>query len=207
MNETSDAFEKNRQIYLDRLAGVDLESVKDTLGMYEENDGRLVLPFLNRRFFVSNAGIVDEEGQRPDYMLAVILFQYILRCPDGPREDTEWIAFKDLKQTAQFTNINYFVSDTEKVIEKNFSGRAEALRKASEDLGGGFREMETPYDVSMEFRVLPRISLLLLFNDADEEFPAKGTVLFQKQAEFYLDPESLAMASAVLAGTLKQVRL
>jgi hypothetical protein len=40
---------------------------------------------------------------------------------------------------------------------------------------------------------LPRISLLLLFNDGDEEFPAKCTVLFQRHAEYYLDPECLAI--------------
>ncbi len=206
MDQRSDAFEKNRKIYLDQLVRVDLASVRDTLGMYEQ-DSRLVLPFLNQRFFVSNTGIVDEAGSRPDYMVSVILFQYILRCPDAPAFDPEWIAFKDLKQTAQFTNINYFASDTENVIEKKFSGKADVLRRVSEDLGGVFCEMETAHDVSMEFSALPRISLLLLFNDADEEFPAKGTVLFQKQAEFYLDPESLAITSAVLARNLSIIGL
>jgi hypothetical protein len=50
---------------------------------------------------------------------------------------------------------------------------------------------------------LPRISLLLLFNDGEEEFPAKCSVLFQRHAEYYLDPESLAMTSACLARELK----
>jgi hypothetical protein len=57
----------------------------------------------------------------------------------------------------------------------------------------------------MKFDVLPNISLLLLFNDRDDEFPAQGTVLFQKHSEFYLDPESLAMTSAVLVKRLKEV--
>ena len=54
----------------------------------------------------------------------------------------------------------------------------------------------------MEIDALPRLSLLLLFNDADEEFAANGTVLFQKHAEHYLDPESLAMTSAFLVRLL-----
>jgi hypothetical protein len=64
--------------------------------------------------------------------------------------------------------------------------------------------MEMPYDLSMQFKALPRISLLMLFNDDDGEFPAQCTVLFQKHAELYLDPESLAMSGAFLARSLKR---
>jgi hypothetical protein len=88
------------------------------------------------------------------------------------------------------------------VLVKHFSGRLEALFNISEKLGGVPHEVETPYDLSMQFNVLPRISLLLLFNDSDEDFSAHCTVLFQKHAELYLDPESLAMSSAALASTL-----
>jgi hypothetical protein len=47
-----------------------------------------------------------------------------------------------------------------------------------------------------------RIGLLLVFNDQDEDFPAQCRALFQRHAEFYLDPESLAMTGAALAKTL-----
>jgi hypothetical protein len=56
----------------------------------------------------------------------------------------------------------------------------------------------------MQFNAFPYISLLLLFNDGDDEFPARCSVLFQKQAEFYLDPESLSMTGALLTKNLKK---
>jgi hypothetical protein len=56
--------------------------------------------------------------------------------------------------------------------------------------------------VSVSFAVLPRLSLLLLLNDADDNFPFDGKVLFQRQGEYYLDPESLAMTSGLLAKKL-----
>jgi len=43
-----------------------------------------------------------------------------------------------------------------------------------------------------------------MYNDRDEEFPAQCNVLSQKHAEFYLDPESLAMTGATLARRLIQ---
>ncbi|RLB85575.1 MAG: hypothetical protein DRH26_18175 [Deltaproteobacteria bacterium] len=42
----------------------------------------------------------------------------------------------------------------------------------------------------------------MLMNDADEDFPADCKVLFQRQGEYYLDPESLAMTSGLLARKL-----
>ena len=41
----------------------------------------------------------------------------------------------------------------------------------------------------MEVSALPRVPLLLLFNDADAEFPAGSAVLFRKGADTYLDAE------------------
>ncbi len=110
----------------------------------------------------------------------------------------------DFKRTSHFTNVNYFASDTAQMINQHFSGKLEALSEAGEELGGFRPEVDMPYDLSMQFEALPRISLLLLFNDRDEEFPAQCTVLFQQHAEFYLDPESLSMTSAFLAKDLKE---
>jgi hypothetical protein len=131
------------------------------------------------------------------------MIKYLLLCPDQAYSDPEWVAFRDFKRTSHFTNVNFFSSDTERAIEKHFSGRLEELAKAGCLLGGVEHETDMTYDLSMHFQALPRISLLLLFNDGDDEFPAKCTVLFQRHAELYLDPESLAMTGAVLARSLR----
>ena len=201
MVESSDVFEKNYQEYDSRLANVNFDAVKDTLGLIVES-GKLFIPFFNQRYQVSASGIFDEQGNRPDYIAFIILAQYILLCPDQPHYDPQWAAFKDFKRASHFTNVNYFASDTEQAIEKNFSGKKEALAAAGKQLGGVPEEVTASYDLSMRFAALPRISLLMLFNDQDDEFPAKCSVLFQKHAEFYLDPESLAMTGAYLAQRL-----
>jgi len=203
MVESSDAFEKNYQEYCAQMAKIDFESIKDELGIIHDG-GRMLIPFFNIKYLVSNNGILHESGNRPDYMISVILSKYILLCPDQSHHDNEWVSFKDFKKASHFTNVNYFSSDTERAIERHFSGKLNELKKACEELDGSQYEMEISYDLSIQFNALPRISLLLLFNDGDEEFPAKGTVLFQKHAEYYLDPESLSMASACLARELKR---
>ncbi len=58
------------------------------------------------------------------------------------------------------------------------------------------------YDLSVQFVALPRIPILLLFNDADVEFGASCLVLFESCAKAFLDPECLAMVGAKLAREL-----
>ncbi|MCG8617936.1 MAG: DUF3786 domain-containing protein, partial [Desulfobacterales bacterium] len=106
------------------------------------------------------------------------------------------------RQTSHFTNVNYFASDTELKISGRFSGKLSELKAACDKAGGIPEATDMPYDLAVSFRVLPRMAMLLLFNDRDEEFPAQCKVLFHRHSEFYLDPESLAMAGAVLAKTL-----
>lgn len=93
-------------------------------------------------------------------------------------------------------------NDVEGAIVDAFAGRLDELAKAAEFLGGYPPEEEFPYDACYRFDALPKIPMLLLFNDVDDEFPAKCTILFQASAEVYLDGECLGMLGAQLAGRL-----
>lgn len=88
-----------------------------------------------------------------------------------------------------------------------FSGRIGALLDASRKLSGKPCELGVSYDFAMEFRVLPKIEILLIFNDRDDEFPAACSVLFQKQAEDYLDPESLIMVGTAFTQRLQKLSI
>lgn len=201
MDDRADVFERHYEEYLARLAGIDLGSVAERLGLIQDK-GRVYVMFFGGRYAVSAEGITDESGRAADYPTAVILCKYILGCPPAPHPDQSWVSFKDFKAASHFTNVNFFASDTERALVKGFAGRMAELRRACGSLGGEEKALETAYDFACQFRALPRIELLLLFNDADDEFPAQGTVLFWAQAEQYLDPESLAITSATLVRKL-----
>ena len=151
---------------------------------------------------MSREGIRDESGRRPAYGLCVILARYILCCPDRIYHDPQWVAFRDFKKDAAITNVNYFTSDVEQAVLGHFQGRPDGLERACRNLGGIPHVTGAGYDVSMAIDLLPRIRLLVLFNDKDEDFPALCRVLSQKHSEFYLDPESLAMSGTSLAKQL-----
>ena len=48
------------------------------------------------------------------------------------------------------------------------------------------------------------IPVIMLYNDADEEFSAKCSVLFESRAEKYLDAECIAMLGRQLFRHLKK---
>jgi hypothetical protein len=208
MAESSEIFEKHYLDYCAQLAAVDFSTIADTLGI-ECINGGVSVPLFDQgyRITISAEGMTDPSGKRPAYGICVILAKYLLLCPDRTHIDPTWISFKDLNQTAHFNNVNYFSSDVERAITTHFSNRLDELRNACTALNGTACTADFPYDLKMEFQVLPRVSLLLLFNDSDDEFPAVCKVLFQKQAESYLDPESLAMTGACLATILKRQAL
>ncbi len=202
MDDRADVFEKHYEEYLARLAGVDLDSVADRLGLLKD-EGQVYIMFYGERYAISASGITDESGRATDYPTAVILCQYILGCPSAPHPDQSWVSFKDFKAASHFTNVNFFASDTERALAKAFAGRLKELRRVCVALGGVEDTLDLAYDCIYQFRALPRVELLLLFNDGDDEFPAQGSVLFWAQAEQYLDPESLAMTSAALIRRLR----
>ncbi|MDM8523263.1 DUF3786 domain-containing protein [Desulfococcaceae bacterium HSG8] len=197
-------FETHYEDYCSQVSELDFSSIKDTLGIELRGD-EVIIPFLGEEYVVSGKGITDASGNRPNYVVCVILFKYLLLCPDAPVVNREWAALKDLRKISQFTNLNVFTSDTEKPIVKRFSGRLDALSDASRKLLGKPCDMDLSYDFAMEFKVLPRVGILLLFNDSDDEFPATCSVLFQRQAEHYLDPESLIMTGMAFAKQLKKL--
>ncbi len=204
MSQVNPVFEKNYHFYLEEIAKVDLDAIQDILGCRVEGD-QVVVPFFGEEYRVAPSGITDASNQWPGYIVCVVLAKYILRCPAAAPAGDGWVSFKDFKATSHFTNINYFASDTEQAIVKGFGGRLAELAEACRQTGGVPHEDGMPYDLCMRFDALPRVSLLLLFNDWDDEFPAGGTVLFNKQAEAYLDPESLAVTSAYLAKRLNHI--
>jgi hypothetical protein len=84
------------------------------------------------------------------------------------------------------------------------AGDKSRLAAAVKALGGRQPEMDYPYDVAAVFMALPHIPILFLYNDADKQFPAQASILFELRAEYFLDAECLVMIGLYLSEHLKQ---
>lgn len=201
MDRKSPIFEQTYKDYLAKIAKTDLQAKAPLLGMTIEGD-TAILPFLGREYRISPQGILNPEGWRPDFSLCVLLCQHILLSPNRmPIGDDDWVTFKDFHEAAPF--VGAFDLNVQRSLAAHFIGKVDQLQQACEQLGGTDPQMGLSYQVVMRFSALPRVPVIILFNDADEEFPAECSILFERRVRHFLDMECLAIVGWLIGDLLK----
>ncbi|WP_300457074.1 DUF3786 domain-containing protein [Desulfobacula sp.] len=194
-------FDEIYEQYLADVSAIDLNLVSNRLGITVDGN-KTIIPFYGIPHRVSSTGVMDAQGKRPIHGISVILCKYLLLCPkQEPPTTSEWVKYHSFQDAAPFAG--GFRNTAELPISKTFSGKLEDLKGACLALGGQPGDAPFSCDLAIKFSALPKVKLLLLFNDQDEEFPADCSILFEKHADAYLDMECLAMLGMVLAVWLK----
>ena len=201
MTEKSDIFDKTYDHYIKKIAELDFGAIAVTLGVKTDGDS-VTVPFFNTPYQVTRNGVLTPDGSPAAFGVGVVLSNYLIQCPDVIPRDDEWYSYKDFKDAAPL--VGTFANTVERPIVETFSGRLSELEKAARILGGIEPTITFPYDLNMLIQALPRIPMLLLFNDADDEFPADCKILFEKRTESYLDMECVAIIGMLLAEFLKR---
>ncbi len=192
-------FEETYQRYLGELGKIDITTRADLLGARLEH-GRLRIPFYEREFLVSKDGLEDCGGRSISPAVRVVLCKYILTCPtELPPLSDRLVTYREFRDAGPLTS--YFTTNTNKILETTFAGNVSRLQERSLLLGGEIKASPI-YDLSVQFYALPRIPVLLNFNDRDELFPASASLLYRASAECFLDMECLAITGTLLAGKL-----
>lgn len=201
MTTKATVYERTYQYYIAQFDRIDLQSVEQKLGVHVGKN-EIIIPLFGKPHKVSKSGVTDPSGKQPALYIGVILCKYLLLCPDVCPREKEWASFKDLKDSGPLTK--YFANEIERPIATYFAGRVGDMEKASKTLGGYPPGIEATYDLAMQFDALPQVPIIMLYNDADDEFPAKCSLLFERHAENYLDAECLAMVGNLLFAYLKK---
>lgn len=186
--------------YLRQIASLDMAATGERLGLALDGEFLLV-PFFGISHRVSAKAMVDAKNRRPIHSVCVILAKYLIMCPKEEPPGSEWITYREFKDASPF--VGGFQTHAEKSIAESFSGKLPQLAAAARVLAGETLETEVRADLSIRFQALPKVPMLMLFNDRDEDFPAQCTLLFERRAQHYLDMECLAMTGWVLASLLK----
>ena len=205
MKTTASVHEATYRNYLAQFGGRYLAGLEHLLGVRVQGK-EVFIPLFGRHHRVSKDGITNPAGDQPGFDIRVILCKYLLLCPNMAPKENEWVSFRGLKDSGPLTT--YFANDVERAISAHFGGKLGELQTACSRLGGYPPMMHADYDLSVQFDALPRIPVILLFNDADDDqeisWPATCSLLFERRAESYLDPECLAMTGRLLCTWLKK---
>ena len=170
------------------------------LGVRREADTALI-PYFGQLNRVSlTEGFTDPGGQQPSHATCVALAKYLLHNGRGSATGNEWVAYKQFPDAAPYAE--GYSNTVERRIAKSFAGNGSVLATECTRLGGQDHGAGLSYDLAVRFEALPRVPLLLLFNDEEAPFPAQCSVLLQEDAPRYLDMECLAILGLTLAQRL-----
>lgn len=201
MTKTPTVFEQTARLYLDQIRQLDVAPLEEALGVKGEGE-EILVPLFGKTHRITPTGVLDPWGKPAGFDRCVILCKYLLLCPKTEAKNSEWVTYRCLKNSGPLTK--HFDHDVEEAIASFFAGRSEALGKSILRLGGVPPSLALSYDHGAEWAALPKVPLMLLFNDVDEMFPAKCNVLFRDSAESYLDAECLAMVGRLLFTLLSE---
>ena len=168
------------------LRQADPEQITRKANVEYDPDGNIyVVPFFNTVILCSpEAEEIEVLGQLEDFsrdfQLNLVTLHYLLGARDLPLSDN-WVSEKDLPSGSLFfTGSHTLPLDS---LADTFNVRPELLDAAARVIGAQKANLG---DLSYQFRILPRIPILLIFWIGDEEFEPSMHLLFDSTITAHL---------------------
>lgn len=173
-----------------------LEIAANSGCIYEETTG-FTVPFLGKSYLVTYpAGQVTLNDTAAPIVTAILLLHYLAQA-SGIGLSSNWVSFKELQGGSIY--IEPFQHRAIIPFVKTFGARPEDFANAAEKLGG---TKANHGDVSFIIPVLPRVPVLYILWQGDDEFPSNGTILFDNFANAYLPTEDFAFIGGMVVGAM-----
>ncbi|MDN5347062.1 MAG: hypothetical protein PWP65_626 [Clostridia bacterium] len=154
---------------------------------YHSEEKRFSLKYCGQQYYVSfPGGEVWLPGRQQVPISDRTLLVLYLTMASGLPLRGQWLAFIELPGGPH--HHAPFMQEAAQPIAQVFGHNPDLLIHASKQLGGNPITMG---DKAVVIPALPRIPLAVVLWRADEEFPAKATVLFDASAPTYLDTAAL----------------
>lgn len=130
------------------------------------------------------------------------LVLYYFVTADGAPLAERWISFSELADGRFYNQAFQGYSGGE--LARHFGNDLAAFAAAAHRLGGEPPGQTWPGDAAFRFQVLPRLPVLVVAWQGDEDFPASYQVLFDAAANHYLPSDVCAITGGMLARKLMQ---
>lgn len=150
----------------------------------------VTVELFGRTFDVASEDVRARDGGEIEVWTEVVLLMYLTRA-SGESPSGQWVAFRELPNT--ISKQKTFEKWIDRLVEW-WSGRFDELIRRAADLGGVEVEADSA-DRGVQFQALPRVPLLLMLWEGDEDFPARGSLLLDRDVLGYLDQEALTFVA------------
>lgn len=189
----------------DRASSMEIVDLPQRLGgslVKKGGEEALELPYFNDSIIITKNNISKKDGSELTRWEQVFLYNHMAQ--GGSKEPTgTWKGFVEFPNTV--SKIKSMVSHVENPLKERFKGKTEELRAAGKHIGG--EDVTAKYnsaDLTLSFRPLPRIPVMLLFWEGgkDEEFESEVKLSFDETITEHLDLESIVFLSETLKDLL-----
>lgn len=126
---------------------------------------------------------------------------YYLSTADGVEMADRWIGFRELPDGGFYNQA--FQGYSGDRLARAFGEQPELFQEASGKIGG-FR-LPALADFAWAFQALPRIRLAAVLWPGDDEFAAKGSVIFDASSTHYMPTDGLALLGSGLVRRLEKI--
>lgn len=141
--------------------------------------------------------VIEESSNTPLRIDSQALLMYYFFTSDGTQPVGKWISFSELPDGKFYQQA--FQGYTGGELTRAFGDELESFIQAAENLGG---KREHLGDVSYSFQALPRLPVLIVYWQGDEDFPASMQILFDASAPHHLPTDVCAILGSMLARRL-----
>ncbi len=124
----------------------------------------------------------DERKAPVNIELRLLILQYLIQARDLPLVG-KWVTEKELKTGEMFYRGVHSLEIFKNPLEEKFGRYPDDFLEAGLSIGGHTVHYG---DVGLTFQVLPRIPVLCILWAADDEFPARVSILFDPTIEKHL---------------------
>ena len=141
---------------------------------------------------------VHAQDGKPCTTFDQAMLLYYLNAADGAPLAGRWIGYRELPDGGFYHQAYQGYSGDR--LARAFGDHPQALQPAAEALGG--EATDALGTLAYVFKPLPRIRLAAVLWPGDEEFRARGAVLFDAASSHYMTTDGLALLGGGLAGRL-----
>ena len=182
----------------ERSSSMKIEDLPYRIGgalISSENGKALALPYFNDSIIITKESILKKDGRHLTRWEQVFIYNHMAQ--GGKKHPTgKWKGFLEFPNTV--SKVKSMVDDIEMPLAKTFKGNVDQLLVAAKTLGGIDKTDDVQSaDLALLFRPLPRIPIMLMFWDEDENegFEAIAKLLFDETITEHLDIESIMFLS------------
>ena len=179
------------------------QELKKVLAARNGGDGLQTfrVPFFGDVHTVGAERVTNSRGEEVTTAVAVLLMTWVIQGSIKAEDSTPtWIGFKECRGAGPL--MGYFQENTAKTLERSFEGQVDRLKAAALTLGAEVVHGDPGFDLSLVFRALPGLPVLLRFSDREDGMPANCQILFPESAQDRLDIRCLGVIGTWLTGGL-----